>query len=188
MANASCRAVSCGTGKVPFVTGDVQEHGDVAVGLGAWRGEEPHACRCHPGICGTEVLDMEEKAHPAGGLPPDDGGLILPVGPREQQARHGAWRPHHHLPLGTPVVRQGRRILHEFEPEHIHEEADGRVVFADHDGDEAQMHGASIEPRPCSTPNISARMSPNAATRSQRRSGCVLDYSPGWQTSQSSAV
>lgn len=125
----------------------------MAAGLGTWRGEEPHACRRQPGICGTEVLDMEEEPHPPAGLPPDHGGLILPIGPREQQARHGARRPHHHPPLGTPVIRQGRGILHELEPEHIHEEADSRIVLADHDGNETQMHAASIKPLPRSSPD-----------------------------------
>jgi len=48
----------------------------VAVGFGAWCGEEPHARSCHPCVRGAEVLDVEEEADPAGGLLPDDGGLV----------------------------------------------------------------------------------------------------------------
>jgi len=38
--------------EVPFVAGDVEKHGDVAVGFGARCGEEPHARSCHPCVRG----------------------------------------------------------------------------------------------------------------------------------------
>ena len=69
----------CRTNKVPFVAGDVEKQGDVAVGSGARCREEPHAGRCHPRVRGVEVLDVEEETHPAGGLLPDDGGLVFSV-------------------------------------------------------------------------------------------------------------
>jgi len=72
-------------------------------GFGArWR-EEPHARRCHPCICGVELLDVEEETHPAGGLLADDGGLSFSVSPRERQAGRGAGRPDRYPPLGSLV-------------------------------------------------------------------------------------
>lgn len=98
--------------------------------------------------CGVEVLDVEEETHPSCGLLPDDGGLVFSVSPREQQAGRRPWRPDDYPPLGAPVVRPGRGILHELETQPVHEEADSRVVLADHDGNQAKMHGASIGGRP----------------------------------------
>jgi hypothetical protein len=90
------------TDKVPFVAGDVEKHGDAAVVFGTRGREEPHARGCHPCVPGVEVLNVEEETHPAGGLLPDDGGLVFPVSPREQQAGHGTWRPYYYPPLGYP--------------------------------------------------------------------------------------
>ena len=134
--------------EVPFVAGDVEEHRDVAVGFGARCREELHARGRHPGMRRAEILDVEEETHSAGRLPPGDGGLVFAVSPRQQQAGRGAWRPDYHPPLGPALVRQGRGVLHELEAEHVHEEADSRVVLADHEGDEAEMHAASIRAAP----------------------------------------
>jgi len=131
----------------PFVAGDIAEHSDVAVGFGTRCREELHARGCHPRVRGIEVLNVEEETHPAGGLLPDDGGLVFPVSPREQQAGRGTWRPDYYPPLGAPVVRQGRGVLCELEAQRVHEEADSRVVLADHDGDKAEIHGVSIGDR-----------------------------------------
>ena len=129
--------LSGGADKVPLVACDVEEHSDLTVGFGARRGEETHSPGRHPRIGGAEVVHVEEKPDPFGHLPPDDGGLVLAVGPRDQQTGRGAWRPDHDPPLGAPVVGEGRGVLDELETQHVHEEADGRVVVADHDGDEA---------------------------------------------------
>jgi len=120
----------------------------VTVMFGARCREELHARGCHSRVRGVEVLDMEEETHPPGGLLPDDGGLVFAVSPREQQAGRGTRWPDYHPPLGVPVVGAGRGILHELEAQYVHEEADGRVVLPDHDGDEAEMHSASIGDRP----------------------------------------
>lgn len=138
------QALRRGTDKVPFVAGDVKEHADLAVGFGARCAQELYARGCHPRVSGAEILDVEEETHPAGGLFPDDGDLILSVSPRQQQPGRRPRRPDYHPPLGTPVVRPGRGVLHELEAQHVHEVADRRVVLADHDGDEAEMHAASI--------------------------------------------
>jgi RNA polymerase sigma factor (sigma-70 family) len=137
-----------GADKVPLVAGDVGKHRDTAVEFGARRGEEAHARGCHPRVRGVEVLDVQEEAHASGRLLPDDGGLIFPVSPREQQAGRRSRRPDHHPPLGTSVVGQGRGVLDELEAQCVHEEADSGVVLADHDGDQAQMHSASIKDGP----------------------------------------
>jgi hypothetical protein len=133
-----------GADKVPFVASDVDEYSDLTVGFDTRRGEELHARRCHPRVRGVEVLDLKEETDPPGSLPPDGGGLVFSISPREQQAGRRAWRPDYYPPLGAPIVRQGRRVLHNLEAQSVHEEADSRVVLADHDGDEAEMHGASI--------------------------------------------
>ena len=95
-------------------------------------------------MCGIEILDVKKESHPASGLVPDDTGLLFAVSPRKQQAGHGTWRPDYHPPLGTPVIGQGRGVLDELEAQGIHEEADRRVILADHKDDEAEMHRASI--------------------------------------------
>ena len=62
---------------------------------------------------GVEVLHLQEEADPAGHLLSDGGGLVLPIGSCQQQACRGAGRPDHHPPLGAPVVRPGRGVLHQ---------------------------------------------------------------------------
>ena len=135
--------------KVPFVAGDVEKYSDAAIRFGARCREEPHTCGCHPRVRGLKVLYLEEETHPAGDLLPDDDGLVFSVSLHEQQAGRRLWRTDYHPSLGTPVVGLGRGVLHELEAQTVHEEADGRIVLADHDGNEAEMHDASIGDRPC---------------------------------------
>jgi hypothetical protein len=123
----------------------MSRNSDPAIGFGARLGEELHTPGRHPGVGGTEILDLQEETHAAGRLLADHGRLISPIRPREQQAGLRIWRPDHHPPLGAPVVGLGRGVLHELEPQDVNEEADGRVVVADEDGDEAKVHGASLE-------------------------------------------
>jgi hypothetical protein len=66
------------TEEVPAVAGDVEEHGDAAVGFGARRGDELDSGGRHPLVGGSEVVYLEEEPDPAGELVADDGGLILP--------------------------------------------------------------------------------------------------------------
>ena len=149
-------ALRCGTDLVPFVTSDVEEYGDVAIGFGTRCRDELNTRGCHPLICGFEILDVEKETHPASGLLPDESGLILAVSPREQQAGGGTWRPDHDPPLGTPVIGQGRGVLHEIEAQHVHEEADRGVILADYEGNEAEMHRASIGCLACSPLRLSS--------------------------------
>ena len=144
---ARADAVTLRADKVPFVASDVGKYSDVAVGFDARRGEELHARRYHPRIRGVEVLDLEEETHPPGGLLPDGGGLLVSVSPGEQHAGRGTGRPDYDPPLGPPIVGQGRGVLRKLEAQPVHEETDSRVILADHDGNEAQMHGASIGDR-----------------------------------------
>lgn len=139
-----------GTDQIPFVASDVEENGDTAIGFRARRPDELNTRSCHTRISGFEILHVEKEAHPAGGLLPDGSGLIFSVSSREQQTGRGTWRPDYYPPLGAPVIGQGRGVLHEFEAQRVHEEADRWVVFADHDGDKAKMHRASIGDLPCS--------------------------------------
>jgi hypothetical protein len=95
--------------------------------------------------------------------------LDLPISPREQQACRGTWRPDYYPPLGAPVVCQGRGVLRELEAQCVHEEADSRVVLADHDGDKAEMHVASIGDRSAPRREEAANQpSHGHLTRSQR--------------------
>ena len=94
---------------------------------------------------GLEIVNVQEEAHPAPGLPPDDGGLVFSVSPassRPVPAPGGRTTTHR---LGRPSFVSGGGVLHQLEAQHVHEEADRGVVLADHDGNEAQMHRASIE-------------------------------------------
>jgi hypothetical protein len=139
------------------------------VRLGARYREELHARGCHSRIRGTEVLDMEEETHPPGRLLPDDSGLVFAVSTREQQAGRGTWWPDYHPPLGTPVGGPGRRVRHQLEAQYVHEEADGRVVLPDHDGDEAKVHAASIGDRPGSVPSARGNRCPDPGVIIPRR-------------------
>ena len=70
----------------------------MAVRLGARCCEELRARGRHSRVRTVEVLDMKEETHPPGGLPADDGGLVLAVSPREQQAGRGTGWPACHPP------------------------------------------------------------------------------------------
>src|SRR6266702_1315865 len=111
-----------GTEQVPLVASDVEEHRDPAVGFRARCRHELDASGCHLRV----------------------GGVVLSVSSRQQQACCGTGRPDYHPPLGTPVVGQGRGVLYELETQCAHEETDRWVILADHDGDETEMHCASI--------------------------------------------
>ena len=107
----------------------------------------------------------------ASGLSPDNSGLIFSVSPREKQAGHRAWRSDHYPSFEAPVIRQGLRVLYELEAHHVHEEANRWVVIADHDGDKAEMHRASIGDQDCSRlcGAAPAQRAPRAQTRPQRQ-------------------
>jgi hypothetical protein len=87
---------------------------------------------------------VKEETHPAGGLLPDDGSLVFSVRSGQQQSGRGTRRPDHNPPLGTSVLRQGRRVFNELETQHADEKVDRWVIILDHDGDQAEMHHASI--------------------------------------------
>jgi hypothetical protein len=133
--------------------------------------------RCHPRVHGIEILHVEEETDPARCLPPDDSGLVFSVSPGEEQAGDGTWRPDYYPPFGPPVIGQGWGVLHQLEAKRVHEEADRWVVVADDDGDEAEMHRASIRrpalssasrrtPRPAWS--VATRIRPQRQTRMTR--------------------
>jgi hypothetical protein len=70
--------------------------------------------------------------------------------------------------LGRPSFGQGWGVLHQLETKRVHEEADRWVVVADDDGDEAEIHRASIR-RPAlssasrRTPRTGGRWAPGYA-------------------------
>ena len=100
-----------------------------------------------PLVRGLEVVHPEEEADPARGLPADHRGLPRAVGPGQQQAGLRARRPDHHPPLRAPVVGLRGGVLDQVETEHPGKELDRRVVLADDQGHQADMHRASIGPR-----------------------------------------
>lgn len=142
------RVLLLATDQVPSVASDVHEHSDITVGLSSRRTHELNTRGHHPRICGVEIIHVQGEANPASGLPPDYGDLLVAVCLRKKQASHRTRRPHYHPPLRAPVIRQGWAVLNELEAERVYEEADRRVVFADYDGDQAQMHVASINVEP----------------------------------------
>ena len=95
-----------------------------------------------PNAFSGEAVDVKEEADPPGCLPADHRGLVVAVRLGEQQAGDGPGRPDDDPSLGPPVIGQGRGVLGQLEAQDVGEEPDGRVVFADHDGDETEMHGA----------------------------------------------
>ena len=63
------------------------------------------------------------------------------------------------------------RSVEVLDLEEFHEEADGRVVVADHDGNETQMHAASIGDRSCPAPTTP----PSTALTSRRAAVACTD-------------
>ena len=66
-------------------------------------------------------------------------GWMLTVGACEQDARIASSRTHDDPAFRAAVVRQRRNILHELEPEDIHEEVDRRLVLAHNQRDEMEV-------------------------------------------------
>jgi len=87
---------------------------------------------------------VKEESYPASGLPADRRRLISAVSSGQQQACHGARRPDDHPSLRTAVIGKRRGVLDQLEAKLVNKEPDRRVVLADHYGDKAQMHLASI--------------------------------------------
>ena len=125
--------------KVPLVARDIEEDGDLAVGLGARRLHEGDPRRDHALVGRAEIIDLQEKADAAGELVADDALLLFAVRPGDQDAGRGTWRAHDHPPLGPSVIGERGDILDEVEAEYADEEVDGRVVFLHDESDEAQM-------------------------------------------------
>jgi hypothetical protein len=65
-----------------------------------------------------------------------DARCRSPSAPGEQDAGLTPGRANDDPALGTAVIRQGRRVLHQLELQDVDEEANGRVVIADHGRDE----------------------------------------------------
>jgi hypothetical protein len=59
------------------IAGDVSEHGDAAVGLGARLGDELDSSGSHSLIRRVEVLHAQEQPDASGELMSDHGGLVL---------------------------------------------------------------------------------------------------------------
>ena len=126
--------------QVPPIAGDVEEHGEPAVGLVARWSDELDTGSGHPGVRGVEVVDAEEEPDPAGDLAADSGRLVVTVGAGEQDAGRRARRPADDPALWTSVVGQRRRVAHQLEPEGADEELDGGVVVLHDDRDEVDPH------------------------------------------------
>lgn len=142
--NSQQSALRRRTDQIPFVASDVEEYGDAAIRHHTGCPHEMNTGRCHPRVHGIEILHVEEETDPTRCLLPDDSGLVFSVSPGEEQAGDGTWRPDNYPPFGTPVIGQGWGVFHQLETKRVHEEADRWVVVADDDGDEAEIHRASI--------------------------------------------
>src|SRR5262245_53700562 len=103
------RPVPSRTEQVPPVAGDVEEHGDAAVRLGAGWLHELDASRRHPRVCRVEVLHPEEEPHPPAGLGADGGGLAFPAARASSRpvAAPGGRTTTHRLGCPPPLVRAG---------------------------------------------------------------------------------
>jgi len=77
---------------------------------------------------------------------PLDAVVLLEVDYGELTKRIGGQRAHRHDSVGGRVIDHCAVGAHRHwrEAQRVHEEPDGWVVLADHDGDQAQMHRASI--------------------------------------------
>ena len=93
----------------------------------------------HPFERSLEVVDAQEEPDPSGRLLPDRRRLVVAVGASEQDAGLGAGRANDDPSFRAAVVRQRRGVLDQFEPEHIDEELDRRVVLLDDDRDQPDV-------------------------------------------------
>jgi hypothetical protein len=134
--------------KVPPIASDVEEHGNASVGLRTRRSHELDPIGRHPQVGVIEVVNAEEETHPAGGLLPDNSSLVLSVGSCQQQAGGGTRRPDHDPPLGTSIVGQRGEVLNKLKTQRADEKVDGWVILLDHDGDEAEIHRATLSGLP----------------------------------------
>src|SRR5262245_50165432 len=103
------QVVSSRAEQVPPVAGDVEEHGDAAVRLGAGWLHELDASGRHPRVCRVEVLHPEEEPHPPAGLVADGGGLAFPSARASSRpvAAPGGRTTTHRLGCPPPLVRAG---------------------------------------------------------------------------------
>src|SRR5215470_17782692 len=126
--------------EIPFVTGDIEEDSDPAIGLDTGRRQEGDPRRNHALVGGAEIVDVQEEADTAGELVADDALLLFAVRPGEQYAARSAGRTHDDPALRSPVPGGERgRILDEVEAENADEEVDGRVVLLHDKRDETEM-------------------------------------------------
>src|SRR5262245_25787856 len=125
--------------QVPFVTGDIEEDRDPAIGLDAGLPQESDPHRNHALVAGAEIVDVQEEPDPAGELVADDALLLFAVRPGEQYPARRARRAHDHPALWPPVPGgERRRILDEVEAENADEEVDGGVVLLHDERDETE--------------------------------------------------
>lgn len=133
-------AVRSRTEQIPSVPGNVDEDGDLPVGLAPRFGHELDAHLFHTRVSGLEVLDPQEQPDASRELIPDRTGLLLAVGLSEQQSACRSRRPYDHPSLGSSVVSDRRQVFDELKAEHVDEEPDGLVVVVDDQCELLEVH------------------------------------------------
>jgi hypothetical protein len=155
--------------QIPPVAGDVEEHGDLPVGLSTRRGDEFDAGSGHALVGGVEVVHAEEESDASGHLVAYRGGLPGTVRAGEQEAGFGIRRPDDDPPLGATIVGQRWRVFDQVEAQDVSEELDGGFVFVYDDRDQGDSHARRR--RSQTAPNREG--GPVALVRGRSRAGPV---------------
>jgi hypothetical protein len=69
--------------QIPAITGDIDEHRDLPIGLNARLGHKVHAGRAHSSVRHVKVIDTQKEADAPGALPAHLGDLLRAVGARQ---------------------------------------------------------------------------------------------------------
>ena len=134
------RLAGLGAEQIPPIAGDIEEHRNLAVGLGSRGGHELDAAIGHSLMSGGEIVNLQEESDPPGDLIADDRSLLLTVGAGQQQPGLRPWWPDDDPSLRATVVRQGRRVLGEVKAQHIDKELDGSVIVIDNESNQINPH------------------------------------------------
>jgi hypothetical protein len=117
--------------KVPFVSGDVDKHGETSIRLAVWFGEELDIVLHHMPVSAIEVLDTKKEPDASCVLVADRRSLAVAIGLGQKETGASAWRTNDDPPLRSPVACNGRGVFDQLESQCRDVEVDCMVVVID---------------------------------------------------------
>ena len=107
--------------EIPSVTGDVDEDGNLSVGLRSWFGHEFNASFHQPSVGLIEVIDPQKQPNPSSELRSDGYLPKVAIGLRQEQPSGPSLRSHDDPSLRPAIVGQRRVIFNKVEVEDVDE-------------------------------------------------------------------